>query len=422
MKRFILSILLTLGIQALYGQLSVQVIVPPLPSRVSELFDQSDRIQLIVTNTSSSEQRFRASGKVGIDDAVIASILPSQSPVEIIGPGQVRTYNLNDLAVFQNSIDYQSPVVINILRSGYLPAGYLNWCFTLHQADNPSIILCQEQCRGARTTTYQAPVALFPDNGEVLPATGLSMFRWSPVTPVYPGALRYELSVFEIQPGQEPIQALRVNQPLWQNSVPSTQVNWPVEVPREPGQYVWIVRAFDNAGNLVGSGETSTEPRIFSIPSTQVANGVNQQTRVPELPFVQMQLKPKGSSQVVQTLILPSNNMEAIQELFNQCDQKNRFDIDLKAVPLVTQVNPDKAQPVLNGKGDLVLVANANGPVLSFKNNASNSDWIGLNSGAMFIWRDSFAKSAKGGKSTSRDRVRRLVDACKGLQSFLVFN
>jgi len=427
MKKIFYTLFLAWWSLPIFAQLSVQVIVPNLPSRVSELLAQSDNIQILVTNTSATAQNFRVSGRVSINNAVIANILPSQSPVENIASGQVRTYNLNDLAVFQNSIDYQSPLVIDILRSGYLPAGQLNWCFTLHDANNVNLILSQEQCRASRVTSYQSPFALYPENGATMDASGLSMFRWSPITPAFPGALSYEILVYEIQPGQEAIQAMRVNQPIWQSRTPATQINWPFEVPKEAGRYIWIVQAFDSDGNRVGSSETSSEPRVFTITaSTQASQQVNTQARVPELPYLQMQIKPRGSSQVLKTLIFKTNNMEAVQLLFEESDQKSRYEINLVPTSMVSSANAQMAQAVLNGKGDLVMVAFADGPVLSFKNNTINADRIGSKAGAMFIWRDTFSPSGmsvgKGRADLSLDRVRRLADNCKGLQGFLVFN
>ncbi len=421
MKNIITLLILFFLKTNLSAQLSVQVVIPNLPSRVSELFEQSDKIQIMVTNTSATVQKFRVSGKVSIDNAPIANVLPSQSPVETVEPGQTRTYNLNDLAVFQNSIDYQSPVVIDILRSGYMPAGYLNWCFTLHDADNPTNLLSQEQCRGNRMTTYQSPVALYPDNKAILEQAGINMFRWSSVSPAFPGILNYELLVYEVQPGQDAVQALRSNQPVWTARTPATQLNWPFEVPREPGNYVWIVRALDSDDKSVGSSETTTEPRIFSIPSSQSGKMVNQQTRIPELPFIQMQIKTKGASTVIKNLIFPSNNLEAVQNLFDNSDQSARYEISLIQVPLVSNVNGDKAMPVFNALGDLITVTNADGPVLSFKNNISNAQWVGTKSGPMFIWRNSGIATGKEQVNLALDRVRRLADACKGLQSFLTF-
>jgi hypothetical protein len=418
-KIFLLWISLAFALGETKAQLNVQVVVPPLPTRITDLLNQSGLINIIVTNPTLQDIEFKVIGTLSIDRNQLAAVDFNTSPLERIGPGQTNTYQLNDLAVLQDAIDYGNSAVRDIVRSGYIPAGYLNWCFRLVNANNANIELATQQCRGTVVTSYQPPITIYPDNNDILSLTGVSMFRWVPVTPSFPGILNYLVQVFEILPGQDAMMAFRANQPIWERNTNATQLPWPFEVPREAGTYVWTVRAFDSDGNTVGAAESFAEYRQFSIQGSGNNPGTIPTTAV----GTRVVFFPRGSQNPAYEMIVPSSNTQAIQEMFDLSDQALRNTIVMTPVLSISGNGANIASGIYNANGDLLMILTEDGPVLSFNTNRQNADNIGRNAGAMNVFNGSRASSSTGsGTATlSFDRVRRLTDACIGLQRSLVF-
>lgn len=414
-KIFLLLISLALVLGETKAQLNIQVAIPPLPSRITELFEQSELINIIITNPTTQDIDFKVIGTLSIDRNQLASVNFNTSPTERIGAGQSKTYQLNDLAVLQNAIDYGNTAVRDIMRSGYIPAGYLNWCFRLVNATNQNLELAAQQCRGTIVTSYQPPITIYPDNNDILSASGISMFRWVPVTPSFSGILSYLVQVFEVLPGQDAMQAFRANQPIWERNTNATQIPWPFEVPRETGTYVWTVRAFDSDGNGIGAAERFAEFRQFSI-SSPISNGQNPNTIASDAIGTRVSFFQRGGQNVIYEMILPTTNTQAIQNLFDLSDQSLRNTISMTPVYNVGRNSANVASGIYNADGDLRLIVTEDGPVLSFNANRQNSNFIGLNAGNMKVF-----TRGKELVELTLDRVKRIADNCKGSQNFLVF-
>lgn len=391
------------------AQLIVNVILPPqIPGKISDLIEQADDIRLSITNPTPEDLSFRILGHVDVDDARIATVGFAISPTEVAPAGQNRIITLRELDVLRDAIDMNSPAVINILRSGYLPAGNLSWCFRLVSASNPNLELAPEQCKNKVVTAYQAPIALQPLEGESLEPNKLPIFRWTPVTPSFLGVLEYRLQIFEILPGQEPMQAFRSNQPLWERSSPSTQLNWPFEVPRDPGNYLWTVRAFDTEGDPVGAVETFAEFLRFSIKSPESPAGggaADDFNQILSEGFVLASFAPKGSKQAKYSMILPTKNLEAARELFAASDQSLAYDLRLSFVREIPANAENVAEAIFDWEGNLRQVFTADGPVLSFNREPANSTLVGLDGGVVRVWTGNgggvFDADGKGTKTTS---------------------
>jgi hypothetical protein len=423
MKRiFLLWISLAFALVETKAQLNVQVVVPLLPPRITDLFNQSGLINIIIINPTLQDIEFKVIGTLSIDRNQLAAVDFNTSPRELIGAGQTKIYQLNDLAAFQDAIDYGSPAVRDIVRSGYIPAGYLNLCFRLVNANNANIELAAQQCRGTVVTSYQPPITIYPDNNDILSLTGVSMFRWVPVTPSFPGVLNYRVQVFEILPGQDAMMAFRANQPIWERQTNAAQMPWPFDVPREAGTYVWTVRAFDSDGNSVGAAESFAEYRQFSIPNPQGA-GNNLVTIPTTAVGTRVSFFPRGSQNPSYEMIMSSTNTQAIQEMFDLSDQALRNTIVLTPVMSISGNGANIASGIYNTNGDLLMILTEDGPVLSFNTNRQNADIIGRNAGVMNVFKSSRGSSSNGSGSVNLalDRVRRLADACAGIQTFLVF-
>jgi hypothetical protein len=181
-------------------------------------------------------------------------------------------------------------------KTGTLPAGTYQLCV---QFVTPVdfLPLSQERCRIFNIRAVQLPVLMMPPAGAELNAISAQTaitFRWTPaianINPVF-----YRLQVWEVLPGQLPVQAMRANQPLLSQLVTgTTQYIWRPQLlfdfpvadsavkadtsniaagnaaPKVTKPFIWTVQAVDGKGDPVSdAGDYNTqgraEPKQFFI-------------------------------------------------------------------------------------------------------------------------------------------------------------
>jgi hypothetical protein len=164
------------------------------------------------------------------------------------------------------------------------------------------------KCRNFFIASLQLPVLIKPFSEEVLDVTVAQTaitFRWTPPVPKPTTPVRYRIQVFEVMEHQNPVQAMRSNQPLLDKEVVGiTQYIWQpqgmvtcclgdqgdldgdggerikVDSPRaarpdlaterkRPGKYVWTVQSTEINGTPLGDGNINgdgrSEPIVFFV-------------------------------------------------------------------------------------------------------------------------------------------------------------
>jgi hypothetical protein len=126
-------------------------------------------------------------------------------------------------------------------------------------------------------TAPQLPYLITPVNNDSLQAKKSEtaiIFRWTPLMPQPQQLPYYRLQVFEILPYQQPMQALRGNQPLLDQVVRGiTQYIWRPQMSLStdsiPKRFIWTVQTLNpNQQPYVptaGNGESRSEPFMFFI-------------------------------------------------------------------------------------------------------------------------------------------------------------
>ncbi len=160
-------------------------------------------------------------------------------------------------------------------RTGKLPAG----AYLLEvQLLNPTTLapVSALQTRSFFLTAIQLPNLLMPvdkDSIDVLVASTVITFRWTPVTPRTAEQVYYRLQVFEILPFQQPLQALRGNQPLLDVEVRNQQqYYWRPQLALKtdtlPKKFIWTIQAMNGDRVPMGTdanAEARAEPFMFII-------------------------------------------------------------------------------------------------------------------------------------------------------------
>lgn len=133
--------------------------------------------------------------------------------------------------------------------------------------------------KGNEQQAYQAPQAIAPANvnpfkeSEILKPIS---FRWTPVVPKPQEPVTYRLKVWQLMQGQNAVQAMKANQPIFEKDVVNitqTVVNNLITGPCKPPylcDFVWNVQALNREGKAIGSNNGTSENFSFSFTNQSV--------------------------------------------------------------------------------------------------------------------------------------------------------
>ena len=206
-------------------------------------------------------------------DAVGSSNLAS-SGIVTLAEG-VNTFTMADALQLPNLT--LSGNAQNVLRqTGRLAAGQYQLKVELYNASGE--ILRAQQTRSFFMTSYQLPVLIQPANDAELDAhiaQAVIVFRWTSLVPLSQERPSYLVQVFEVLPGQSPMQAFRSNMPIL-NETATTGLNQYIWRPNlsmldslANKQFIWTVQTLDFKGEPFASNDANvqgrSEPAIFNI-------------------------------------------------------------------------------------------------------------------------------------------------------------
>ena len=161
-------------------------------------------------------------------------------------------------------------------RTGRLTAG--QYQLTVEVMNTRGDVVRAKQTRFFFITSYQLPILMQPASGSTLDARlaqNIIMFRWTNLIPSSAEFFQFRVQVFEILPGQTPMQAFRGNRPLLDEPAikGSTQYIWRPNLPMLDStankQFIWTVQTLDANGLPIPGMDMNiqgrSEPAIFSI-------------------------------------------------------------------------------------------------------------------------------------------------------------
>jgi len=187
----------------------------------------------------------------------------------------VNQFSIAEALQLQN-LAFQGNFQNLLQRTGRLTAG--QYQLTVEVMNITGDVIRAKQTRIFFITSYQLPILMQPANGSILDARlaqNIIMFRWTNVIPSSGEFFQFRVQVFEILPGQTPMQAFRGNRPLLDEPAikGSTQYIWRPNLPMLDStankQFIWTVQTLDANGLPIPGMDMNiqgrSEPAIFSI-------------------------------------------------------------------------------------------------------------------------------------------------------------
>ena len=187
----------------------------------------------------------------------------------------VNQFSIADALQLQN-LALQGNFQNLLQRTGRLTAG--QYQLTVEVMNTRGDVVRAKQTRFFFITSYQLPILMQPASGSTLDARlaqNIIMFRWTNLIPSSGEFFQFRVQVFEILPGQTPIQAFRGNRPILDEPAikGSTQYIWRPNLPMLDStankQFIWTVQTLDANGLPIPGMDMNiqgrSEPAIFSI-------------------------------------------------------------------------------------------------------------------------------------------------------------
>jgi len=187
----------------------------------------------------------------------------------------VNQFSIADALQLQNLM-LQGNLQDLLQRTGRLTSG--QYQLTVEVMNSKGDVVRARQNRTFFITSYQLPILMQPASGSNLDAhlaQNIIIFRWTNLIPSPQELPQYRVQVFEILPGQTPMQAFRGNRPLLDEPAikGTTQYIWRPNLPMLDStankQFIWTVQTLDAKEFPIPGMDMNTqgrsEPAIFSI-------------------------------------------------------------------------------------------------------------------------------------------------------------
>jgi hypothetical protein len=280
MKKLLIIIFLIIVVGKNFAQITVNFIMNGTPpAKLVEWSSKPGTATLVVNNNTQQPRvvKIRTELKSADGSTTIAVTNPQQMRLITLNTGN-NIFQANDVLPLQ-ALEFLSSTALNTyLKTGKLVQGNYQICVRLDSAGLP-IPITGTQCRVIQLTGIQLPVLIAPQHETLLnpiEAQNAIIFRWTNALRASAELPIYQLEVYEILPTQQPVQALRSNQPILVTTVKgTTQYIWRPQLLFNDSvthRFIWTIRTTDAQGNLFsttdGNEEGRSEPKIFMIGHT----------------------------------------------------------------------------------------------------------------------------------------------------------
>ncbi|WP_295237457.1 hypothetical protein [Sediminibacterium sp.] len=253
------------------------------PANLSEWSIRNMILNYVVDYGRPDPQQVVFKTEIKLLDGTIVASTDLQKVSTILLNRGVSIFYSKDVMPFEYMV-FSGQFKNSIEKTGKLPSGQYQICVSILQSGTFQV-LAAERCRIFNLYGVQLPFLMMPVNQSIIPklsAQNAITFRWTPVIPqsaIAPAT--YRLQVFEILSNQQPVQALRANQPILDISLRGvTQYIWQPRLSflstDSTVRYIWTIQTLDASGLPIltsdGNGESRSEPFVFTVRTSAINN------------------------------------------------------------------------------------------------------------------------------------------------------
>ncbi len=206
--------------------------------------------------------------------------------------------------------DYDESLKNQIQRTGRLPDGVYNLCIEVLVENNPSPVA--DFCYLFETFLPQNVQLIIPDDEQTI-NNAYPMFQWTPIP--WTQVVYYNLVVVQIIEGQQPQDAIAINDVFFQDVYPdeNSVIYPPTALALEAGfSYAWFIFCEDEFGKRIGENNGESQIYSFQYEGKNQANIKDWRDSVKEF----------TSPSYLQNASIKDDPCPSIQELINSIQKK----------------------------------------------------------------------------------------------------
>lgn len=287
MQKLILVSFFILAAATGFTQIDLSLFVNATPpGTLSEWGNRKEVLTYLVNYRSSGASlQVKIKTEIKLTDGTIAATTDLANARTITITNGNNLFSAKDVLPLEAMI-FNGKYKTTFRATGKLPSDNYQLCVTLVNPVDFTPI-GEQRCRNFYLAALQLPITVMPANEMVLPqekAQSAIVFRWTPVLPRPSVPVVYHIQVFQVLPGQKPMQAFRSNLPVLNKAVTgTTQYIWQPQLSMIPFlqktdsssnnadglMFIWTIQATDAAGNPLSDGNINSdgrsEPSVFYI-------------------------------------------------------------------------------------------------------------------------------------------------------------
>lgn len=252
----LLMIMLLSGLLESHCQVNLTLNVDPNPSpKVIEWALNAQTVTLTVVNLNNTPVKYRIKAELYKEGELIGETKPELMNFISVEATSTEIHFAEDI-VPESAVKLYGDISKTLLKTNKIPAGNYRLCVKL--IDENGQKLTNETCQPFIITDYQQPRLILPQDGSILPYTGVVpnlSFQWSAVVPQPKFPVTYTVRLVPMNKNQTKLNAFRYNTPIFEEDVINNiNLQWPtnaleVEVDQN---YVWAVISKDHDGEPIG--------------------------------------------------------------------------------------------------------------------------------------------------------------------------
>ena len=266
-KKLVFLISLLIGIPLFSQTISLDAIAEPFPSPFISDWQKTPGIfNLTITNNTGNSISISIRAEIIKEGEVLGHGLKREINLESYGVRNIDNIDFLDL----NSWSYKNDISDQITRSGRLPEGQYELCFSY--SENRTVVA--QSCAEFEIVSPEIPDLLEPINDVTVTET-FPRFEWTPA--FVPGDLeiKYRIKVCHNETSENPNYSI-TKVPILNTITDDNFIVYPPSVPplEEGYMYVWQVQLLDENSNPIGENEGKTEIGRFIYGSGQAPGAI----------------------------------------------------------------------------------------------------------------------------------------------------
>lgn len=278
MNKRILLFSLTVGVlHTSFAQITATtLVVKSNPTAVlSDWANDNSVLTYVVTNMKDITTPLIIKTEIKTTDGTVIATndLAKAAPFSL--PHGTHVYYAKDVMPLETMI-FSGSYKTSLVKYGKLPTG--NYEITVRMVEAGTYAQASEiQNKFFNLVALQLPILIKPYSNDTLgqkEAQTAVIFRWTPLIPSSSPLPNYHVQVFEVLESQQPVQAVRANQPILDIVLTGqTQYIWRPQLSfiDEPfvKRFIWTIQTLDADNNPLvvtdGNGESRSEPMEFYV-------------------------------------------------------------------------------------------------------------------------------------------------------------